>query len=215
MQENFGRQSEVLDYFRGLGIRYACGAPAYNSTVNHKTPVPILLSFAQHFVSAFYHAKEIGLFYQTHLMVNFDEEVDCYCRACSKPVCPQLTSDGYVSCCDWASFGPKVPAWHAAAVCLRDVGQGERRIIYFQDNKARIEDRTIETLGRGACKGCAILKHCAGGCIGKVMVKSKDMHQIDPNWCSAAYLSNISRETGTMVSAIPEAVALEAHVDAN
>jgi len=77
-----------------LGVKYVCGAPAYSSTVNEKTPVPMLVRFAQEFVPAFYHAQGNGQLYQTRLMVNFDEEVDSYCRACSTPVCPQLTSDG-------------------------------------------------------------------------------------------------------------------------
>ena len=31
MRENFGRQIEILEFFRGLGVRYVCGAPAYSS----------------------------------------------------------------------------------------------------------------------------------------------------------------------------------------
>jgi hypothetical protein len=106
MPEHFGRQIEVLEFFRSLGVHYVCGAPAYSSTVNPNITVPVLQDFAHHFVPAFYHAQRAGMFYQTHLMVNFDEPVARYCRACTKPAHPQLTSDGYVSCCDWASFGP-------------------------------------------------------------------------------------------------------------
>ncbi len=185
MPEHFGRQIEVLEFFRSLGVRYVCGAPAYSSTVNPNITVPVLQDFAHHFVPAFYHAQRVGMFYQTHLMVNFDEPVACYCRACTKPAHPQLTSDGYVSCCDWASFGPGyLPGllqdciygkWDAAA----------KRIVYFPEKQDRIEIRNIETLGAGPCQGCPVLEHCAGGCIGKVVVRSGDLHKIDPNWCAA------------------------------
>ena len=198
LQQNFGRQSEVLDYFHGFGIHYVCGAPAYSSTVNTKTPIPLLLDFAKNFVPAFRHAQHIGMFYQTHLMVNFDEEVTCYCRACTKPVCPQLTSDGYVSCCDWASFGPKYLPGPLQQCVYGKWDKEKRQIEYFHEKKDRIENRNIKTLGNGACNGCTLLKNCAGGCIGKVMVKSQDIHKIDPNWCSAVhYLAeHIARNTG-------------------
>jgi uncharacterized protein len=56
LQENFDKQIEVLDYFRSLGLKYVCGAPACSSTLNDHTPVPMLVRFAQEFVPAFYHA---------------------------------------------------------------------------------------------------------------------------------------------------------------
>jgi radical SAM protein with 4Fe4S-binding SPASM domain len=198
LQDNFERQIEVLEYFRSLGVRYVCGAPAYSSTVNGKTPVPMLLGFAQHFVPAFFHAQDAGMFYQTHLMVNFDEEVSCYCRACTKPVCPQLTSDGYVSCCDWASFGPNYLPGILQQCVYGKWDKEQKRIVYFEDVRERIETRDVQHLGEGDCKGCPVLTHCAGGCIGKVMVRSNDLHRMDPNWCSAVrYLAqHIPQNTG-------------------
>jgi radical SAM protein with 4Fe4S-binding SPASM domain len=183
--EDFGRQIEILDFFRGMGVKYVCGAPAYSSTVNPNVAVPMLVDFAQHFVPAFFHAQKVGMFYQTHLMVNFDEEVTCYCRAGTKPVCPQLTSDGYVSCCDWACFGPDyLPDMLQQCVYGR-WDPVEKKIIYDEDRRARIESRDVERLGQGDCQDCPVLMHCAGGCIGKVMVRSGDLHEMDPNWCAA------------------------------
>lgn len=198
LQENFRRQIEVLDYFRSLGVRWVCGAPAYSSNVNAKVAVPLLVDFSQHFVPAFYHAQKTGVFYQTHLMVNFDEEVSCYCRACTKPVCPQLTSDGYVSCCDWASFGPEYLNDVLQQCVYGKWDKEQKRIVYFEDRKDRIETRDVEHLSRGDCKDCPVLKHCAGGCIGKVMVRSQDLHRMDPNWCTAVrYLAeHIPQNTG-------------------
>jgi radical SAM protein with 4Fe4S-binding SPASM domain len=198
LQENFDKQIEVLDYFRFLGLKYVCGAPAYSSTVNDHTPVPMLVRFAQEFVPAFYHAQKNGQFYQTHLMVNFDEEVDCYCRACTTPVCPQLTSDGYVSCCDWACFGGKYLTGVLQDLIYGKWDKGTKQIVYFPEKKKAIEDRNVEHLAQGDCKGCPVIRHCAGGCIGKVMVRSGGLHKMDPNWCQATrYLAeHIPQNTG-------------------
>lgn len=191
MSDNFDRQKEVLDYFRSLGVKYVCGAPAYSSTVNDHTPVPTLVRFAQEFVPAFFYAQEIGMFYQTHLMVNFDEEVDCYCRACTTPVCPQLTSDGYVSCCDWACFGEKYLNGVLSQLIYGKWDREKKEIVYFPERKADIERRNVEHLAEGDCKDCPILRNCAGGCIGKVMVRSNGLHKMDPNWCQATrYLAD-------------------------
>ncbi|OQW91371.1 MAG: hypothetical protein BWK78_04845 [Thiotrichaceae bacterium IS1] len=182
---SFHRQIEMLEYFKDMGVRYVCGAPAYSSPVNRETNVPVLLEFAQHFVPAFFKAQEMGIFYQTHLIVNFDEKVTSYCRACTTPICPQLTSDGYVSCCDWASFGPKYLPGSLQQCIYGKWDKEKQRIIYFEDKKTRIENRNVKFLGEGDCKNCEVLEHCAGGCIGKVMAVTGDLHRMDPNWCGA------------------------------
>lgn len=198
LPEHFDRQIEVLDYFRELGLKYVCGAPAYSSTVNDHTPTPILLNFAKAFVPAFNHAREIGMFYQTHLMVNFDEPVTAYCRACTTPICPQLTSDGYVSCCDWASFGPDYLPGILQECIYGKWDPEQHRIVYFPERAERISNRNVEHLRIGPCEGCEIVEHCAAGCIGKVMVRSGALDKIDPNWCAAVlYLArHIPRNTG-------------------
>ncbi len=185
LTDNFDQQVAVLDYFRNLGVKYVCGAPAYSSTVNEHTPVPTLLRFAQEFVPAFFHAQSNGMFYQTHLIVNFDEEVDAYCRACTTPVCPQLTSDGYVSCCDWACFGSKYLDGVLNQLIYGKWDKEKKAIVYDAERKAAIEGRNVATLAEGDCKDCPVIKHCAGGCIGKVMVRSGGLYKMDPNWCQA------------------------------
>lgn len=185
LEENFNKQIELIDYFNSLGIKFVCVAPAYSSEVNQNVSTPKLLKFAEGFVPAYLSAKQKDIFYQTHLMVNFDEKVNCYCRSCTTPPSPQLTSDGYVSCCDWASFGPKyLPG------VLQDCVYGKwdifkKRIEYFEDKKRNIENRNSHNLVSGSCKGCDIINHCAGGCIGKIIVQSGALHKKDPNWCEA------------------------------
>ena len=178
---------ETLAFFQSLGVKYVCGAPAYSSEVNTVTRRPVLLDFSRHFVKAFEAAKIMGIFYQTHLMVNFDEEVNSYCRACTTPISPQLTTDGYVSCCDWASFGPKYLPGALQQCIYGKWDKKHQKIVYFDDRRALIENRTTEHLGQGDCRGCKQLGHCAGGCIGKVVAYSGDLYKKDPNWCSAVH----------------------------
>jgi uncharacterized protein len=185
MPENFGRQIEILEFFKDMGVKYVCGAPAYSSTVNQNISVPILKNFAENFVPAFFAAQEMGIFYQTHLMVNFDEEVTAYCRACTNPPCPQLTSDGYVSCCDWASFGPDYFPGVLQQCIYGKWNEKTGNIDYFKDKLTRIQHRNTAHLSKGDCAGCEMLDNCAGGCIGKVIVNSGDLHKMDRNWCDA------------------------------
>lgn len=183
--ENFHRQIEFLEYFHSKGVKWVCGAPTYSSTVNTRIGVPMLVDFAQNYVPAFFKAQEMGMFYQTHLMVNFDEPSPAYCRACTTPVCPQLTTDGYVSACDWASFGPRYLQGPLEELIYGKWDREDKRIIYYEDKKKRIEARNTTVLGEGDCAGCEVLQNCAGGCIGKVMSRSGGLYKMDPNWCEA------------------------------
>lgn len=198
MPDNFHNQVELLQYFKSKGINNICGAPAYGSLVNKSVDKPILLDFAEGFVPAFYHAKREGQFYLTHLIVNFDEEVLSYCRTTNNPPSPQLTSDGYVSCCDWAAFGPKYFPGIMQSCIYGEWDKTRKEIVFYEENKNRIIDRNVQVLGKGECSGCDVLNNCAGGCIGKVMANSGDLHKTDPNWCIAVkYLAKrIPRNTG-------------------
>jgi hypothetical protein len=117
--------------------------------------------------------------------------VDCYCRACTTPVCPQLTSDRYVSCCDWACFGEKYLTGVLNDLIYGKWDKAKKEIVYFPEKKTAIENRNVEHLAQGDCKGCPVIRHCAGGRIGKVMVRSNGLHKMDPNWCQATrYLAD-------------------------
>jgi len=187
---NFHRQTEILKYFKEIGVKYVCGAPSYSSLVNERTQVPLLVDFARGFVPAYYAALDMNMFYQTHLMINFDEKVKSYCRACTTPVHPQLTTDGYVSCCDWASFGPNYLPGPLQQCIYGKWDKDSKKIIYYDENKLRIEGRNVETLRSTDCKHCKLLEHCAGGCIGKVVSRSGELYKMDRNWCKAVhYLS--------------------------
>lgn len=195
---NFSKQIDILKFFRELGVRNVCGAPVYNEEVASKKNSTVFQDFSKMFVPAFFKAQEMGMFYMNHLMVNFDEKVKCYCRACTKPISPHLTSDGYVSCCDRVPFGPEYLSGNLEQCIYGKWDERNRKIVYFNENKERIENRNIDTLSHGDCKNCEVLEHCAGGCIGKIMLKSDDIYKMDSDWCEAVrYLArNIPMNEG-------------------
>ncbi len=201
LPSGFHKQKDMIDYWHSLGVRYVCGAPSYNSDVNEAIERPRLIDFARHFAEAHRHAAELGIFYQTHLMVNFDEAVPAYCRSCTTPPCPHLTTDGYVSCCDWASFGARYLPGPLQQCIYGKWDNRKGEIVYWPDRQERIEDRSTTKLANSACKGCSIVEHCAGGCIGKVMANSGDLHRIDPNWCAA--VKYLAEEVGTVNRLFP------------
>ncbi len=181
--ENFSRQTELIEYFSRLGVKYVCMAPTYYSTANPSIATPSLLEFARYFVPAFYKAQDLGMFYQTHLIVNFDEKVDRYCRTCTP--CPHLTSDGYVSACDWALLSPEYLPGPLQELVYGKYDKKNKKIIYNSEQIKKIQARNAKTLGDGACRGCKVLYHCAGGCVGKIIVKSGDLYKMREDWCEA------------------------------
>jgi len=183
--ENFHRQVELLEYFHDKGVQWICGAPTYSSPANTRIREPMLVDFARTFVPAFFKAREMGMFYQTHLMVNFDEPSHVYCRACTTPVCPQLTTDGYVSACDWASFGSSYLPGPFGDLIFGRWDRENKRIVYYEDKRKRLEERNVAVLAEGDCKRCEMLQNCAGGCIAGMMSRSGNLYKMDPNWCEA------------------------------
>jgi len=181
--ENFIIQKKLIEYFSELGIKFVCAAPSYSSTANPDIEKPPIVEFAKHFVPAFYLAKNKGMFYNTHLIVNFDEKVNVYCRACIP--CPHLTTDGFVSCCDWALFGDKyLPG--VLQQCVYGVWDKKSKCISYDADRIRvIQKRNTKVLETGFCENCEILPHCAGGCIGKTMVVSGDLYLPSVDWCKA------------------------------
>jgi radical SAM protein with 4Fe4S-binding SPASM domain len=172
----------MLDYFKKIGVRYVCAAPTYYSTVSPETRTPSLMKFCTHFVDAFYHALKNDMFYMTHLMVNFDEIVDNYCRACTP--CPHLTTDGYVSCCDWASFGPKYLPGPLQDLIYGYFDKEAGEIVIDKEKVERIKRRNIyQELNK--CKNCIARHHCAGGCLGKMVAATGNIYDITDEWCEA------------------------------
>ena len=53
---NLDRQTELIEFFHGLGVRYVAASPAYHSKPNASIVTPSLVRFAEHFVPAYFRA---------------------------------------------------------------------------------------------------------------------------------------------------------------
>jgi len=176
-------QSGLIDYFHSLGIKYVCG----EAIVAEVSKPPNLarfvdpVRFANGFADAYFHAKRLGICYQCLPMCNFDENVDVACSACLP--CPRLTTDGYVSCCDLAQFGPEYSPGPLQQLIY---GKHERNagvIIYDEEKIRAIRSRNAGNLLKRACSGCGLVSHCAGGCAGQAVNETGDLLGVKPWSC--------------------------------
>jgi len=171
--EMIDRQIELIDYFVSLGIKYICVERAFSSidkdlfSAKQQSPE----YFAQKYFEAFEYAKRKGVFYGHLNMANFDEKVRFNCRACFPY--PHLTTDGFVSCCDIAPFGKSEYKEHTQLELVYGKWNAEKCIIEYDEEAIhRIRSRSVETLSKTTCKGCTVIEHCAGGCLGQALMET-------------------------------------------
>jgi radical SAM protein with 4Fe4S-binding SPASM domain len=181
---DFARMPELVEHFHELGLLRACLAPVYASTSNLDGGSPLkLLEFARHYVRADETARRLGFGLSTHLIVNFDEPVAGYCRACTP--CPHLTTDGWVSCCDETPLGPEYLPGILQELVYGRWEPETRSVRYFPEALARIRARNTENLRRGGCSGCGLVERCSGGCLPKNMFMTGDLYAPHAEWCEA------------------------------
>ena len=178
------KQMDVLNYFKNIGIKYINVHPACCSVEDkaYKTMFewdPI--EFASHFLDTHIKAKKYDIFYNCFYIVNFDEETRHACRACVPY--PQLTTDGYVACCDYGQFGPEYsPGIFQQLIYGKYIP--EKNIIEYDEDKIhKIRSRCVENLIKGPCLGCDYIRHCAGGCLGEALNETGNMMGIHKKNC--------------------------------
>jgi radical SAM protein with 4Fe4S-binding SPASM domain len=164
----FSRQRDIIDFLCNIGIKYISIERAYTSVgkfsfVEENTDPEY---FAERFLDAHNYAKSKGIFYTQFCMVNFDEPSRFFCRSCIPY--PQLTTDGYVSCCDMAPFGkPEYLQYSLKDLIFGRYDPDNDLIIYDEEKIFNIRQRNSHSLSLGACKGCEFVSNCAGGCLGQ------------------------------------------------
>jgi len=177
------RQIEIVEYFAKMGIKYVNAHPACVPISGNSDPVfqwePI--EFAKEFLKAHNKARELGVFYNSLYIANFDEKTRHACRACIPY--PQLTTDGYVSCCDFATFGPKYMPGPLQQLVYGKYIQEEDRIVYDEEKIFKIRSRCAENLEKEPCKNCKFLYYCAGGCLGQVVNETGNIMGIHKKNC--------------------------------
>jgi radical SAM protein with 4Fe4S-binding SPASM domain len=164
------RQSELLDYFENLGIKYINVHPACVSVESDRDESLFKwdpIEFAECFWVTHQEARRRGIFYNCLYIANFDEKTRLACRSCVPY--PQLTTDGYVSCCDYGQFGPQYSPGALQQLIYGKYIPEEDVIIYDEEKIHKIRSRCVENLRNGPCKDCECLYYCAGGCMGETV----------------------------------------------
>lgn len=198
-EKNIERQKEMVDYFYGLGVRYAWTNPLFYTV--DKIPVCDDLKkksqydfdmdkYIDYYVEAYHYAKDKGMFWGSFLGVNFDGEAAHNCRACTPT--PHLTPDGYVSACDMVLLG-KEPRHMECFI----YGEWDDRIKEF-----KFDDRKIEILRNRAstsdnfkhCHNCEAQLYCGGYCLGEVVNETGKLNGVPKN-CNA--VRRLLNEIGT------------------
>ncbi len=176
---NIDRQEELIDYARDNGV-LAIHADPWGHFLGKVEGQARLIDFAKRLIESWRYADSRGVQYGSEFIVNFDEEVEIYCRSCLPA--PEFTPDGYVTCCDMACDADSFMAKAFPAVLFGKYNKEENRIDYDQEKIEKIRSRNIYNLKD--CQGCMALKHCAGGCIGSGMVYSGDFYGVNKEYCA-------------------------------
>lgn len=197
--ENIKKQKGLVDYLEELGVKYINVLPAFapeegsNSSIFKWDP----LDFAENFYLAHEYAKSKGIWYNTMCIVNFDEPTRHACRSCTP--CPHLTTDGYISCCDFTQLGPEYIDSPLSQLIYGKYDAEKNRIEYFEDAIYKIRSRCTENLAKTTCKNCDYLDNCAGGCMGQVVNETGDlMGKCEDNCKIVKYLGERIERNGKL-----------------
>lgn len=169
------KQLEIVQYFHNIGIKYINVLPAF-APIEDKTNSVLdwdALGFAKNFLTAHKKAKKLGIWYNTMCIVNFDEQTRHACRACTP--CPHLTTDGYISCCDFTQLGTEYSPGPLQQLIYGKYIPKKDIIIYDEKAVSKVRSRCVENLKEKTCANCKHIYHCAGGCLGQVVNETGDL----------------------------------------
>lgn len=185
---NIHRQHQLIDYFKGLGIKYIWTDPIFPAVDD--IPVcddPVKQSnycfdmdlYADTYIDAYKYAKQMNLFYGSFLTCNFDGICNRHCRACT-PV-PHFTTDGYISACDLVTFGnsPK----HMDCFVYGKWNSEKQQFDIDESKVSALRARSIENMPH--CVRCEVREHCGGYCLGEVQNETGILTGQKPKTCRA------------------------------
>lgn len=190
MAEMINKQRTIVDYFYSIGVKYINVLPVFapeegSNSASYKWDA---LQFAENFYDAHQYAQGKGIWYNTMCIVNFDEPTRIACRSCTP--CPHVTTDGYISCCDFTQLGPEYINGPLSQLIYGKYNAENNTITYDEDAVHRIRSRCAENLIQSTCKDCKYVYNCAGGCMGQVVNETGDlMGKIEDNCTIVKYLA--------------------------
>ncbi len=198
MSDMISQQRKIVDYFESIGVRYINVLPVFEPEEGSENPSYKwdAMDFAENFYDAHMYAESKGIWYNTMCIVNFDETTRIACRSCTP--CPHLTTDGYVSCCDFTQLGPEYIDGPLSQLIYGKYDKEKDMIYYDEDAIHKIRSRCAENLKKETCKDCKYVYNCAGGCMGQVVNETGDlMGRIEDNCKIVQYLGErIPRNKG-------------------
>lgn len=176
--DNINRQREMIDYFSGLGIKYVWTNPLFYGV----DQIPVcddpekqagfqfnMDGYVDQYIDAFHYAKEKDVFWGSFLMINFDGESPCHCRACLPA--PHLTPDGYLSACDMVTSGAN--PHHMAPLVYGKYNSETNAFDIYEDKVQALQERCSTNMKH--CQNCPAKMHCGGSCLGEVVNESGDL----------------------------------------
>ena len=195
---NIQRQKEMVDYFYNLGIRYVWTNPLFPSVGTY----PVcddreklssynfdMSKYLDNYIEAYHYAKEMGVFWGSFLMCNFDGEANIHCRACT-PV-PHLTPDGYVSACDMVVLGKS--AYHMDCFVYGKWDATNKQFQFYQEKIDELQRRNSDMIPH--CEHCEARLFCGGYCLGEVVNETGSLTGQKPVSCLA--IRRLLKEIGT------------------
>ena len=176
-------QMLLVNYFHSLGIKYINVHPACVSIEDDQDSIFKwdAIEFAKNFLQTHNEAKKLGIFYNTLYITNFDEKTRHACR--STVPYPHLTTDNYVSCCDFGLFGPKYAEGPLQQLIYGKYDPNNDIIEYDEKKIHNIRSRCSENLAKTKCKDCEYVCHCSGGCLGQVVNETGDIMGLHERNC--------------------------------
>jgi len=177
---SMNKQTEILDYFYGIGIKRVKFTLLIEG--GRCTTCPTICSSSpdwESLLSSLPKAMELADMYGIDLTlpVSFDAPKDAYCGISGKSFL--LTPDGFVSPCVYVSAG--------------DSKYKELLFGYFDEKKKKIKidnkkldflrSRVVQNIP--ACQKCFLKWNCAGGCaISDNLIHNKDIYSPDIKTCN-------------------------------
>lgn len=171
---NINRQTEMVDYFYDLGIRYVWTNPLFYSVGK----VPVYLDeqkkqayhfdmdlYLDNYLKAYEYAKSKGVFWGSFLAINFDGESPYHCRCCTPLSAPHLTPDGYISACDMVVLGEK--PYHMRPFIVGKWNSDTHEFWIDLEKVKVLEERKSTEMVH--CKNCPVKLHCGGCCLGETV----------------------------------------------
>jgi len=181
---NITKQKEGMDfYFDNFGVDIfwvkPILEPIYDAEEKYYESVDIM-QFAQTFIDAHAHAWQRGIFYESNLTENFDDETSKACSACV-PM-PYLTVDGYLSACKLVTYGKNAGKMEPLIYARYDAV--DDKIIYDTEKTKMLRNRTLRNMPT-ECGVCVASKHCAGYCPAEALNETGKLLSVKSNVCKA------------------------------